>query len=1195
MKLRPTTPRLLLLSLILFIAISTYASERITFSIAISSEDLIFDKVISPDGRQFDIISLSGEYKLEGEPGLPLLPRRTIFLAVPDDSRLISFKPTHLSEHSLTGTFNLFPTQEPKPTNNPYESFLDIDPAFANSSYPYPDLSLVDKGTASIRGYRFFVFDFNPFKYIPSSGTVTYFSEAEFEVVYERDAVRSSLPKSKTFFEMAKNLAINPSSVERIRNRPAEGINPSYLIITSNALVEYFQPLADWKTRKGVPAEIVTVESIDANYSALDLQGKIKLCIYDYVLTYGVEFVLFGGDETIVPVYYCYCSVNGEDPPNDPSWTLPADIYYAGLEGIDITNWNEDGDEDPCEPTGDGVDLYPDVIITRAGVRSPADASAFVEKSINYEQNPPLSAFAKQMIVSGVELWEPVGDISDAEAKTDALISGFIEPYWSPTYTRLLDTSPGIDLTAALLKAYIDMGFGHMHMATHGGNTSWSVESGDSYNSNDASLQTNYSKQGMITTIACNSNAFDKDSDPCLSEAFIRNPHGGAIAYFGSSRYGWGYSGGTSEHGASFLYDDELYRRLLQDGTNTLGRLTTETKISRVPAAVDFGATRWLQFTINPQGDPELNILTEDPTYITATHDDLLDIGAVFSVTTSPPGKTVCCWMESADYYEIGTSPHIFTAPLSEGSILVTASGLNNIPYLGEIEVQNLYAPRNIDLVAPFDDAAIGRGANSLRPTLLWSVPLDPNDDNVHFRIQWNTSPEFESPLETAESRYHDSGFWGGPYPVASGTHDTLGFTFPENLIQGETYWWRVSPFDGTHYGNWTEARCFTVDTTLETIEWSQRVEEQFKKSPSYAGISFDYDGLTAVEFPTFDNQCGIPLIDPGLETMSNWDYAESHIAGSFSHEQSSVRKYQGACSYKFAVGSSGLFGGDYQQISQTFDFKHYNALYFSLYADGDNDNDHLWARVYIDSDRVFNHQIVTTSLDAPSNYIDISTYTDLHELIFQHYVHSFHLGARKDCYFDNLRLGWTIFSSPIRFDDPYRAMEWDRVKWTETGTSGDFRVTIQKVESEEWVDIDSFTNLDYSPEGHNISALGHQDSIRLVGIFTYSSGAPIVEDWSASWTYDPSHTDEIELPKKLAVSVYPNPFNAACRIVAPSKSKVKIFDINGRLVENLTNRFESGQTSTIWAPKNSIGSGVYFVSVETKYERINKRAVIIK
>ena len=142
---------------------------------------------------------------------------------------------------------------------------------------------------------------------------------------------------------------------------------------------------------KGVPSEIVTVESIESSYPGTNTQAKIKNCILDYATNNGSICVLLGGDNTIIPDYDCYYYVNNDNPPYDPDYTNPADIYYAGLDGTDPTDWNLDGDDKQGEPYVDGVDLYPDVIATRAGLRTSDDVTAFVNKTLNYEQNPPTS------------------------------------------------------------------------------------------------------------------------------------------------------------------------------------------------------------------------------------------------------------------------------------------------------------------------------------------------------------------------------------------------------------------------------------------------------------------------------------------------------------------------------------------------------------------------------------------------------------------------------------------------------------------------------------------------------------------------------------------------------------------------------------------------------------------------------------
>ena len=89
-------------------------------------------------------------------------------------------------------------------------------------------------------------------------------------------------------------------------------------------------------------------------------------------------------------------------------------------------------------------------------------------------------------------------------------------------------------------------------MASHGYPNCWKTEMAPIYSIPDVYELNNAAEQGLVVTIACLTNAFDDflwneittgaplRYDSCFSESFLRNPNGGAVAYHGSSRYGWG-------------------------------------------------------------------------------------------------------------------------------------------------------------------------------------------------------------------------------------------------------------------------------------------------------------------------------------------------------------------------------------------------------------------------------------------------------------------------------------------------------------------------------------------------------------------------------------------------------------------------------------------------------------------------------
>ena len=82
---------------------------------------------------------------------------------------------------------------------------------------------------------------------------------------------------------------------------PIEVTIPEYLIITSENLRNTFQTLADWKTKKGVPSIIETVENVVKKYRGADTQEKIRNYLTDIESVYGSLFVLLGGDTNIIP------------------------------------------------------------------------------------------------------------------------------------------------------------------------------------------------------------------------------------------------------------------------------------------------------------------------------------------------------------------------------------------------------------------------------------------------------------------------------------------------------------------------------------------------------------------------------------------------------------------------------------------------------------------------------------------------------------------------------------------------------------------------------------------------------------------------------------------------------------------------------------------------------------------------------
>ncbi|UCC79176.1 MAG: T9SS type A sorting domain-containing protein [Candidatus Zixiibacteriota bacterium] len=87
-------------------------------------------------------------------------------------------------------------------------------------------------------------------------------------------------------------------------------------------------------------------------------------------------------------------------------------------------------------------------------------------------------------------------------------------------------------------------------------------------------------------------------------------------------------------------------------------------------------------------------------------------------------------------------------------------------------------------------------------------------------------------------------------------------------------------------------------------------------------------------------------------------------------------------------------------------------------------------------------------------------------------------------------------------------------------------------------------------------------------------------------------NSDLKELPADFAISAYPNPFNAACRITLtdPDIEHIDTYDITGRLVE----RLEMRGGEAVW-DATAHTSGVYFARAGAGDYSRNVKIVLLK
>ncbi len=466
-------------------------------------------------------------------------------------------------------------------------------------------------------------------------------------------------------------------SVEDFKNDYA---GYEYLIITNDYLAPYFEPLREWKTRKGVPTKVVTTQEIYSTSQGRDNQEKIREFIKSQNEDSGVVWVLLGGDADVVPSRLAFAFECGAGMQFDED-SIPCDLYYSDIDG----DWDLDGDGIFGE-VEDSIDMLADVFVGRAPVNSIPEVQNFVAKLLMYEKSPPTDYLTKALFFAMV-LWDD--PITDGAVHKDMIDSQFIPSNFIVTKLYERDGTGSAE-------GVIDTINEGKHIMNHDGH-GWidiiSMHPGWIRNWDMDGL-INGDKLGILYSIGCWTGAFDYD---CIGEHFMNATDGGGIAYLGNSRYGWG-SPGNPGYGYSDIFDNKFFQALFVDSIINIGIALAQSKAYYAGLAGYGNVYRWCEYQINLFGDPEMPIWTDTPEEVIAVFPDTIPAGE-FSLfiqvlsTEGLPIEGVMITYEGDDYKRGLTNScgevELGLSTSTVGYAYITVSGTNILPFEDSIYVFN--------------------------------------------------------------------------------------------------------------------------------------------------------------------------------------------------------------------------------------------------------------------------------------------------------------------------------------------------------------------------------------------------------------------------------------------------------------------------------------------------------------------------
>jgi MYXO-CTERM domain-containing protein len=440
---------------------------------------------------------------------------------------------------------------------------------------------------------------------------------------------------------------------------PAAAEGARYLIICPAEWEAEVQPLADWKTRKGMLAKVAT--TTETGYSAVEIRSYIE----DAVATWdpAPEYVLIVGDSNTIPMEWF-----------DDGWGGYSDTYYGSVDGDTF------------------IELHPG----RFPARTATEAAVMVEKTLAYERYP-LPAddpfFSNALLVLS-EDWDDddwLHYYGDANWESGMLTAAGYDQV--DLLTR--GTTPdGTNTAVGILNGGVS--FAGYHGVPTGSNVGWN---GFEIVADDLA---NGPMLPIVPVYTCQTVLGWSEGGEKWVRAGEPGDLRGAVAYVGQS-----ISCSYCAHWRSAMRRG-FWGLILED--------TAETEIVTFGAAVEAGRMGYYsEFLATDQyvgsilyGDPELNIWTAPPLEVAISHPELVpctdgEVTLAASFEGVPRQGVRICLSGADGAYAYGTTDETGSVTLAvdtraEEQLQLTATGRNMRPFEAEIVVaQEESAPTDDD------------------------------------------------------------------------------------------------------------------------------------------------------------------------------------------------------------------------------------------------------------------------------------------------------------------------------------------------------------------------------------------------------------------------------------------------------------------------------------------------------------------
>ena len=588
-----------MLAIIAF-ATSTYSQESYTYSFNES------DFIIKYSGDTVSIVPQSSTYDRTfevGQPQLPLVPKRILN---PSGEYVTNFAVT-VTKRVIATDVVMPAVEEPQIAGEETVT----EPTLANKSFMTP--VLLNDGDCRHHGYSYSAWDIAPFLYdvvakklfLVESVTITTLRSTLSSSAGDGSVTVRPRPDLMDWsdFENAQAQSTYTLSTTHTLGVEFGKERIDYLIVTADSLKDAFTPLARFKRLKGLRVKVESIENIlqmPCEYT--QPQEKLKYYLYTLYQNNGLKWCLLGGDDNIIHARIC-CINDGGVHQN-----VVADRYYACFEKDfrwDANNNGIYGETNKKTSKDDRIDITAEIHLSRIPMQTKRHILDWTNKLLRYELNPPRDIDISKAFLFGAKISNKGDSYEEMQKIQDTL-----ETKYGVSSDMLFDVYSNIEgkdsLTEEGLVDQLNKSYNLISVYTHGDKHLYNInkERYIRYRSDSAAAQTNR-LSGLISANSCLTNDFTYEN-PCLSEAFLRNPVGGAVAYLGYTSLSYCFIG--IEINRQFIF--KIFDDFSHVGFTGLVDKIVDGYADKIYDGNE-SVKQMYQYTIyglNAMGDPEMNI-----------------------------------------------------------------------------------------------------------------------------------------------------------------------------------------------------------------------------------------------------------------------------------------------------------------------------------------------------------------------------------------------------------------------------------------------------------------------------------------------------------------------------------------------------------------------------------------------------------